>query len=498
MSTALVYIRQSRHDQRTVSPETQRQGCLQLAAVKACSKVEVFEDLDLSGGKMAGRRGLQSLIGRLEAAKKGDDDVAVVATYDQSRAFRNTSDALSFYAYMEQRPWINVVFVQGNFDRTPTGEFSYSVLAAAHAMERRMTGAKIRASYAYRNSIGAVTGMAPYGYRRTKDGLEVHDGEAAVVRRLFTDYSAGQRSTTALAERLNTEGIVKPGSRSGGLGWVPDTIVDILQNVAYLGKTYSISRARREGDLIAASWPGFIDQPLFDRVQRALRRNRRTGRAGARPTHLVFSRLLTCSQCGRNLRAKTNRGRVYYFCRQDIASGQQCLAAHRFIREDSLLPWAEVLFTRLDAVRPKGFDAVKDASGRVRQPAGALSQIDASLEKIRKLFTWGHIAEAEYQRDHKRLSELRTELESSTRPQSTIKLTGILDAWQRGTGAHRRQLLMTLFDALIVDNGAIVECVPRRDRAAEVIAIMGAASARVQWREGRDSNPGSGNTRSSA
>jgi hypothetical protein len=198
------------------------------------------------------------------------------------------------------------------------------------------------------------------------------------------------------------------------------------------------------------------------------------------------------------MRTKTNRDRVYYFCRQDVATGMECAAARRFIREDSLLPWAEVLFERLDTVRPEGFDQAKADSRKVQQPASALSQIDASLEKIRKLFTWGHIDEAEYQRDHQRLSELRAELESSNRPRSSIKLAGILDAWRRGTGAHRRQLLTTLFDALVVEDGAIVECVPRRDRAAEVIAIMGAAAARVQWREGRDSNPGSGNTRSSA
>ena len=66
--------------------------------------------------------------------------------------------------------------------------------------------------------------------------------------------------------------------------------------------------------------------------------------------------------------------------------------------------------------------------------------------------------------------------------------------------------MTTLFDGLMVVDGAIVEYVPRRDRAAEVIAVMQltfdtpgkAASAGLQWREGRDSNPGSGNTRSSA
>ena len=92
---------------------------------------------------------------------------------------------------------------------------------------------------------------------------------------------------------------------------------------------------------------------------------------------------------------------------------------------------------------------------------------------------------------------LRAELDSSSRPRSSIKLAGILDAWRRGNGAHRRQLLMTLFDGLVVRNQLIVEWIPRRDRAAEVIAIMDSATG-DQWREGRDSNPGSGNTRSSA
>ncbi len=98
-------------------------------------------------------------------------------------------------------------------------------------------------------------------------------------------------------------------------------------------------------------------------------------------------------------------------------------------------------------------------------------------------------------RDHKRLSELRAELGS--RPRSPIKLAGIPDAWRRGSGAHRRQLLMTLLEGLVVNDQLIIECIPRRDRAAEVIAIMHSATGNL-WREGRDSNPGSGNTRSSA
>ena len=80
----------------------------------ACDRIEVFRDLDVSGGKTKGRSGYLAMRDRIQAS-----GVNVVAAYDQSRAFRNTADALDFYAQMERLPNIQVVFVHGRFDRTP-------------------------------------------------------------------------------------------------------------------------------------------------------------------------------------------------------------------------------------------------------------------------------------------------------------------------------------------------------------------------------------------
>jgi hypothetical protein len=240
------------------------------------------------------------------------------------------------------------------------------------------------------NARGQATGRAPYGYRRRGDGLEINDEQAAVVRRLYEDYASGQASTRILAARLNAEGIRKPGSRSRGLGWVPDTIVDLLQNVAYIGKTYSVSRARREGQVIDASWPAIIEGELFERVQRVLAKHRFSGRGGIRRgvTHsYAFAGLLQCESCGRTMRALTVHGDSYYYCRRDVPSDQQCRGAHRAIREARLLPWAGILFQRVDALRPEDFDkAVASAAGRGASP-DAIAQVDRSLERQRKLFT---------------------------------------------------------------------------------------------------------------
>jgi DNA invertase Pin-like site-specific DNA recombinase len=136
----------------------QREACLALPTVKGCEQVEVFEDIGISGGKLKGRKAFHRLVERINAA-----DVAVVAAYDQSPAFRNTLDALNFYALMENRPEIEVAFVHGHFDRSPVGGFSYSVLAAAHEMERRMNGEKIKAAKRRASALGLPVGEAPVG-----------------------------------------------------------------------------------------------------------------------------------------------------------------------------------------------------------------------------------------------------------------------------------------------------------------------------------------------
>lgn len=107
------------------------------------------------------------MVERLKTAR-----VDVVAAYDQSRAFRNNLDALNFYALMESRPEINVAFVHGHFDRSPVGGFSYSVLAAAHEMERKMTGLKIGDAKRRAKALGLPVGEVAAGYEWDGDGRD--------------------------------------------------------------------------------------------------------------------------------------------------------------------------------------------------------------------------------------------------------------------------------------------------------------------------------------
>ena len=116
---------------------------------------------------------------------------------------------------------IEVVFAHGTFDRSPIGGFSYAVLAAAHEMERKMTGEKIKASKRHQAALGAMVGAVPAGYVRRKDGkdlkVEVDEPGAAVVRRIFSDYAGGTLSTRQIARRLNAEGVRLPSFKTDWL-----------------------------------------------------------------------------------------------------------------------------------------------------------------------------------------------------------------------------------------------------------------------------------------
>ena len=494
----LIYLRQSRHKsyERTASPEVQEDECRRLPEIQSCDEVVVFKDLDLSGGSSKRRNGWKSLRSRLDQVRPDETEV-VLALYDQSRSFRNTTEALELYALLEQRPWIDVAFVHGKFDRSPVGEFSYTTLAAAHAMERKMTATKIREAKRYASAHGEAVGPLIAGLKWSGEGVDrtvVEDDEfAPLVRRVFTEYATGRYSARTLAERLNAEGAILPANtgpkEQRGKGWHGDTIMQMLGNVAYIGKTYSESRRYRQGDLIDAQWPALIDMETWEAVQRVRERQRRGtgGGSGPRPPRsYTFQGLLRCT-CGRRMTVHRWGQRVYYRCR-GADSPDRCQV--RMVRESDLVAWAEAVMDWLEEHTPERFaERAGDLGGRDRdEAAAALQNVDESLRRADFMFyTAKRWTEEQYLAELDRLQAIRAELSHAVKPtRPPLTFTGVLDAWASGDPQTRLGLLREVFEALDVDGGLIVAYVPRSDRAAEVVSLFGDT---WQPRSERDSNP---------
>jgi DNA invertase Pin-like site-specific DNA recombinase len=487
-SLALIYVRQSRHKEgeRTVSPEVQEQQCRALPAVAACDEIEVYSDLDVSAGKLKGRKAFLALIDRVKGGS-----VSVVAAYDQSRAFRNTSDALGFYALMEKRPEIDVVFVHGRFDRSPAGEFTYTTLAAAHAMERRMTGEKIRDAYRYATERGEMVGQVPGGYVREPDGsISIDEHVAPTVRRIFELYATGRFTARDIAVRFNAESIPRL-PRSRGAAWHWHSVAEILRNVAYAGMAFSESRRRGgHGRKIPAAWPSLVSDSLFRNAQAISRR--RVGRGGRRVPGTefpyAFKGLLRCS-CGERLHGagKTNRKGVYYACRHGREKLVPCV--ERWVREDEIAPWARALFVELEGLTPGDFAQRIDRrrTKPVADSRGAMESIDRSLQRLDQLFMWGHWDEPRYRAERERLAGLRKDLQDPAQPTTTNEdLTGLVEAWDRGDGVTRRELLARFFSDIHIRDGRVNGCTPRPDKLQAVDKLINAIRNKVSVSVGGD------------
>ncbi len=451
----------------------QEQQCRALASVAGCDHIEVFKDLDLSGGKLKGRKGFLTLVERIKTG-----GVDVVAAYDQSRAFRNTSDALDFYSRMEKRPEIEVVFFHGRFDRSPAGEFTYTTLAAAHAMERRMTGKKIRDAYRYATQRGQMVGQVPGGYIRNPDGsVSIDEDVAPTIRRIFEMYASGRFTARDIAQRFNAEQIPKL-PRSRGAGWHWHSISEIVRNVAYAGMAFSESRRRGgKGRLIPAGWPALVGNDLWRAARNVCSRRRGRGgrRSGAPEPPYVFKGLLRCS-CGERLHGggQANRSALYYICRHGQDKALKC--QEKWLREDALLPWARAVLLELDSLKPEDFaDRVERMAPKHSTDSGAAGEsIQRSLDRAEQLFLWGHWSPERYQQERERLEAILRELTEPLPEERDPVFTDLVAAWDSGDAVARRELLATLFSDLHVAGGRVVGYTPRPDRAKEVIRMIDA------------------------
>lgn len=450
-STALIYIRQSRHKdyERTASPEVQEEACRDLLAVQGCEDIIVYKDLDVSGGKLKRRRQWLALRTRLDEATK--DDNLVIALYDQSRAFRNTADALELYSLLERKPWIEVVLVHGRFDRSPAGEFTYTAMAAAHAMERRMTAEKMREAKRFQSARGEAVGPIPAGYKRVRDEngtrVEIDETTAPIVRQLFAEYASGRYGSRTLAHRFNAAGLTLPANTGPreirGKGLHGDTVMQVLSNVAYIGKTYSISRRHREGDIIDAQWPALIEIDVWDAVQRRRKANTKPGRATGVNTgrrQYAFQGLLRCV-CGRRLAAQTMKGNAYYRC---LGSDAPDRCRTKMVREDSLLPWGRSVMQGVEilAAESVGHRVARLTAKRGSEP-DSLERVDESLRRADFMFYAAQRWDQEqYLAEVARLSAIRTELRATLRPERKVLVfPNALATWDSGDALARRQLL---------------------------------------------------------
>ena len=365
-----IYARFSSDSQREASIEDQVRRCREYIARGGGDPVAaiVYADHAISGSSLD-RPSFEQL---MLAVERGDIDLIV--TEDLSRISRDTADSATVFKKL-QFYGVALLSIGDGIDTSAKGSklaFTVKSLVADLYIEdlrdKTLRGLEGRALAGY------ATGNVPYGYqtvpeldkwgRSIGNRIEIHEGEAEIIRRIFGEYLEGH-SLGTIATRLNREEIPSPraGTRHKRWGWGPSTIRAMLYNERYAGvwrfkerqwvkvpgTNRRVPRDRDVSEVIKTERPdlALIDADVWHKVEQRLEavRGRYVKDGTQMRTNYLFSGLLVCDCCKRPLTIVGGSHSRYYRCTTS-RSDKKCENA-RHIKE------GQVRTRILDAIKQR-------------------------------------------------------------------------------------------------------------------------------------------------
>ena len=360
--TAALYPRLSRDDGEvgeSNSIQNQKKLLTKAAQEMGYTNLLIFSDDGVSGTTM-NRPGFKAMIAEIE---KGG--IGAVFVKDLSRLGRNYRE-VGFYTE-EFFPDHDIRFVALS-DGVDTAEGEDELAPFRNIMNEwyaKDISKKRRIVNKLKGNSGEPLSLPPYGYMKDPENPKrwIIDEEAAVnVRRIFRMTMDGY-GIMEIASALDKDGILTPthyrlnkgmniAGRKGAespTAWRHSTIFKILSLQEYCGdvinfKTYSKSyrnkkRIANDTKDMAIFWgvhEAVIERGLWEKVQE--KTGSRKKRTTVTSERSIFTGLLKCSTCGKNLNFHFNQGNhdIKYFNCSTRNSGRGGCDATHYIRLDFL------------------------------------------------------------------------------------------------------------------------------------------------------------------
>ena len=320
--------------------------------------VAEFLDDGYSGTRLD-RPGLDAL---RDGAEAGQFDLVLCLTPDRlARSYGYQFLVLEEFA----RHGVRIMFTDAPpLDDDPQSRLLIQMQGVIAEYERAKILERHRRGTLFRARAGEIVNWkVSYGYRRVPRGPErpahlvIFEPEAAVVRSIFADYSAGGESIRAIIRRLYREGVPSP---SGLPLWRPATLWRLLRNSVYAGRALfnhmealppagrsqhsTRHRLRPRDEWISITVPAIISDEVFEAAQRVSRDNSAFSPRNTTAECWLLRRLVRCGRCElstecRQMRDRHGIARRYYRCQnhdQYRAGSEERRCQERSIRADQL------------------------------------------------------------------------------------------------------------------------------------------------------------------
>ncbi len=332
--TVACYYRMS-SEQQDRSIEQQRKECRKLAGSNGWTIYNEYHDDGKSGSKDQEER--TDFWRMIEDAERGLFNAVVV--WDTSRFGRTNS--------MDNEAARRLMAAGVHLETVNDGRIDWTT-----AMGRMMYAMQAEKNHEYSTNLSANTvrgrhdtiqdgywpfGSVPFGYdrqyiyegavvalvTRTEDRggkargwrlkLVKNEAEAAIVEWVFEEYVERDTSARQIGRQLTARGIATPGNGKGG--WTKDTVIDLLNNPAYIGvchpghnRRYRSATAfnRMNNDRKEAACPALISKALWEAANKKLQLRMAQHRHVRTTLHTSpLSRIIVCGKCGYRMDYKT-------------------------------------------------------------------------------------------------------------------------------------------------------------------------------------------------
>jgi len=332
LTRCAIYTRNStniRLDQEVNSLVTQRE--ISSAYIKSQQYkgwLELPDRYDDGGHSGSGleRPALARLMHDIEVGK-----VDMVVVYKIDRLTRSLFDFVRLVEIFDRRG-IALVSVSQAFDTSDSmGKMILNVLLTFSQFERELIAERARDGIRTRKRHGKVHGgLPPFGYIATREGLQVDEREAEIVRFIFKRFLETRRYTSVMTE-VREAGLqssvkrLKSGDARGGKCLSAGTVYGILRNPIYVGEI------RGEGENYKGEHLPIISPQTWNAAQ-AISAERKRRSPGSKNTDHFLADLLV-DDLGRQMRLDLNwhRGKTYcaYVSSNAIWSQKEFRRAYR-------------------------------------------------------------------------------------------------------------------------------------------------------------------------
>lgn len=301
LKTAAAYIRVSTDRQTELSPDSQIKVIKQFAKQNGYIVPEeyIYRDDGISGRSADKRPSFNDMIA---TAKQKPSPFSAILVWKFSRFARNQEEAI-VYKSMLKKNSVTVISCSETVDDSPYGSLIERIIEWMDEYYSIRLSGEVKRGMTEKVQRGQPVSVPAFGYDIVDKKYIVNEQNAAIVRKMFSDYLNG-KGTITIAKELNSLGI----KTARGNLWENRTVEYVLQNPVYVGKirwnpTGRTGRNYDDEDIIITDGihEAIIEQEIFGKVQEIVAYNHK------RHSHYTHSTvksdymlhgLVKCSACG--------------------------------------------------------------------------------------------------------------------------------------------------------------------------------------------------------